>query len=257
MILDDIEFDSLARADILLLALLRPQLWSVHLHAHGLRNNELRERLTREVAHRAAQTSGERARLAFERNEDLPFPDFARQTQIEALDAELALERVRLNWLEFAETAGGIEQLNAIEQLPLHTSHADVATLPAWAKIAFGLAREFTDETHDLAEVGAFVAEHLAREQANWSVTVAPLRVCYNSETGARDEAGVELGLIRDPRAPLGAYELAHRAFKLADEARAKFGQHRLCISFPDCVVMLESKEAPLPLEIEKGVVRD
>ena len=122
-----------------------------------------------------------------------------------------------------------------------------MAASPAWAKIAFGLAREFSDESHDFDEVGVFIAEYLAREGASWSVTIAPIRVYYNSVTGARAEAGALIGLISDPRAPLGDYELTHRAFGLADAAREEFGQHQLCVSFPDCVVMLEGAGAPLP----------
>ena len=245
MILDDIEFDSLTRADVLLLAFLRPRLWSLHLHAHGLRNNELRERLSLEVERRATRTANERARLAFEQSDALPFPDGARQNQIEDLDNQLALERVRLNWLEHAETREGIEQLSAIENLPLRTNNADAAPNPAWAKIAFGLSREFSDEAHSIEYVGAFLADYLQRERAQWSVTLAPIRVHYASDKGARDEAGVELGLINDPRAPLANYALARRALALADQARQTFGQHRLCITFPDAIIMLEGEGAP------------
>ena len=250
MILDEIELDALTRADILLLAHLRPQMWSAHLHADDLRDDELRERLTREIARRAAKLANERARLAFEHSEDLPFSDAARQTRLDELANEIALESLRARWLECAQYEAGRAQLRAIEDLPLHSSHAAVAAMsaaPAWAKIAFGLAREFSDESHDLAEVGAFVADYLVREKAQWSVTIAPIRVCYTSANGARDEAGVEIGLISDPRAPLSAHELAQRALRLADEARKAFGQHRLCVSFPDGVTMLEGADAPLP----------
>ncbi len=246
MLLDDIEFDSLNHADILLLAHLRLRLWIFTLSADALADDNLRDRLEHEVARRAARVANERARLAFEQTESAPFPNGARQTRLDELAGEIALESLRARWLECAQTAAGRAQLRIIENLPLHTSHAAVAA-PAWAKVTFGLSREFSDETHDLAEIGAFVADYLKREDANWSVTIAPIRVCYDSKNGARDEAGVELGLISDPRAPLGNYELAHRAFKLADEARQQFGQHRLCVSFPDCVVMLEGEGTPLP----------
>ena len=126
MILDDIEFDALSRADTLLLALLRPRLWSEYLNADALGNAELRDRLQRETARRAAQTANERARLAFEQTEAAPFPDFARQARLAEFDHELALERVRLNWLDCAQTAEGIEQLNRIENLPLRTNNAHV-----------------------------------------------------------------------------------------------------------------------------------
>ena len=247
MILDNIEFDSLARADLLLQALLRPQLWSAHLNADALANADLRERLTREVARRAAKLANERARLAFEISEDSPFPDVANQTRLDEFANKIALESLRARWLECAQTEAGRAQLREIENLPLRCSHGAVAAVPAWAKIAFGLARAFSGESHDWEEVGAFVAGYLARENANWSVTVAPIRVCYASANGARDEAGVELGLISDPRAPLANYELARRALSLADAAREQFGQHRLCVSFPDCVTMLEGAGAPLP----------
>lgn len=247
MILDDIEFDSLSRADILLLAYLRPRLWSVHLNANALSNADLCERLRREVARRAAQTANERARLAFEHSEDLPFPDCARQTRLDELAEELALEILRARWLECAQTKAGRAQLRLIENLPLSCNNADAAPHPAWAKVTLGLSREFGDETHDLNEFGAFVAAHLERGQATWGVTISPLRVCYNGKLGARDEAGAEIGLISEPRAPLGNYELAHRALQLADEARETFGQFRLCVSFPDCVVMLEAEGTPLP----------
>ena len=252
MILDDIEFDSLARADILLLAHLRPQLWSDYLTADALANADWRDRLTREVARRAAKLANQRARLTFERTEDLPFPDGARQAQLDELADQIARASLRARWLECAHYEAGRAQLRLIENLPLHTSHVwNVAGIagatPAWAKITFGLARAFSDESHDLAEVGAFIADTLAREPASWSVIIAPIRVCYASKTGARNEAGAELGLISDPRAPLGNYELARRALSLADAAREQFGQHRLCVSFPDCVAMLEGAGAPLP----------
>ena len=252
MILDNIEFDSLSSADILLLAFLRPQLWSEHLSADALIDAELRERLTREVARRAARIANERARLAFEQTEDLPFPDPMRQARLDELAHQIALESLRARWLECAQTAAGRQQLKTIETLPLQSSHADgVAAapnaVPAWAKITFGLSRAFSDESHELEEVGAFIANYLQRQNARWSLTIAPLRVCYNSKDGARDEAGVEIGLINDPRAPLGNYELAQRALILADEARQHFGQHRLCVNFPDCVVMLQGAGAPLP----------
>ena len=248
MTLDDIEFDSLNRADILLLAHLRPQLWSAHLTADDLRDAELRERLTREVARRVAKTAGERARLAFEQSENLPFPNAARQTRLDELANEIALESLRARWLQCAHYEAGRAQLRLIENMPLYSSHVlDVAAAPAWAKISFGLTREFSDQSHDLAEVSAFVADYLARENASWSVTLTPTRVCYNSKTGARDEAGVEIGLISDPRAPLGNYELASRALGLAGAAHEHFGQHRLCVSFPDGVAMLEGADAPLP----------
>ena len=124
---------------------------------------------------------------------------------------------------------------------------AAINAIPTWAKIAFGLAREFSDESHELNQVGAFIAEYLTREQASWSVTIAPIRVCYASQNGARDEAGALIGLISDPRAPLANYQLARRALSLADAAREQFGQHRLCVTFPDCVTMLEGAGAPLP----------
>lgn len=247
MILDDIEFDSLTRADILLLAHLRPRLWSFTLCSDALADENLRDKLTREVARRAANVANERARLAFEQSEDLPFPDSARQTRLDELADAIELESLRARWLECAETDEGREQLRILENLPLRSSHADGVAAPAWAKIIFGLSRGFADEAHDLKEISTFIADYLARENANWNVTITPIRVCYYSKDGARDEAGVEIGLISDPRAPLGNYELARRALKLADEAREKFGQHRLCVSFPDCVVMLEGAGAPLP----------
>ena len=248
MILDDIEFDALTRADVLLLAFVRPQLWNAHPGADALCDGDLRARLTDEVARRAARAANERARLAFERSEDLPFPDATRQARLDELAHQIALESLRARWLECAQYEAGRVQLRVIENEPLHSSHADgVAAVPAWAKIIFGLAREFSDESHDFSEVGAFIAEFLAREGARWSVTLTPIRVCYNSKTGARDEAGIEIGLISDPRAPLGAYELAARALNLADAAREKFGQHRLCVRFPDGVAMLEGAGAPLP----------
>lgn len=247
MPLDDIEFDFLSRADILLLVYLRPRLWSLHLNADALADDNLRDDLTREVARRAARTANARARVAFEQNEDIPFPNGARQTQLDELSGEIALESLRARWLECALAEAGRKQLRIIENLPLRCSHADGVAAPAWAKITFGLSREFSDESHDLEEVGAFIAEYLEREQAKWSVTLTPIRVCYASKAGARDEAGVEIGLINDPRAPLGNYELAHRAFQLADEARQQFGQQRLCVSFPDCVVMLEGEGALSP----------
>ena len=249
MILDDIEFDALNRADILLLAHLRPRLWSAHLHASGLCNSELRERLIHEVERRAAQTANERARLAFERNEAAPFPNFACGARLAEFDQELALERVRLNWLDCAQTAQGIEQLNRIENVPLRTNNPAAAPNPAWAKITFGLAREFSNQDHSIAYVGAFLADYLQRQCAQWSVTLAPTSVHYASQAGSRDEAGVELGLINDPRAPLDNYELARRALTLADQARQTFGQHRLCVTFPDCVVMLEGEDAPSPFQ--------
>lgn len=95
MILDSIEFDSLARADILLLAHLRPQLWNFTLSADALADEDLRNKLTHEVARRAAKSAGERARLAFEQSEDSPFPDGARQTQLDELADEIALEGLR------------------------------------------------------------------------------------------------------------------------------------------------------------------
>lgn len=247
MLLDDIEFDSLSRADTLLLAHLRPRLWNAHLNSDTLADDDLRERLSREVARRAARVANERARLAFEQTESAPFLDSARQTRLDELTDEIALESLRTRWLECALAEVGRAQLRILENLPLHSSHGAVAAAPAWAKITFGLARAFSDESHDLDEVGAFIADYLAREQKLWSVTITLTRIHYLSDNGARDEAGVEIGLISDPRAPLGNYELAHRAFKLADEARQKFGQHRLCASFPDCVVMLEGQSAPLP----------
>ncbi len=252
MILDDIEFDSLARADITLLAFLRLRLWSEHLNADALADADLRDRLTREIARRAARVANERARLAFEQSENVPFPDAARQARLNELAHQIALESLRARWLECAQTEAGRAQLKTIEDLPLQSSHADgVAAapnaVPAWAKITFGLSRAFSDETHTLEEVGAFIANYLQRHNANWSATLTPLRVYYNSKTGARDEAGAEIGLISDPRAPLRAYELAQRALGLADEARQHFGQHRLCVTFPDCVLMLEGEGAPLP----------
>ena len=208
MILDDIEFDALSRADTLLLALLRPRLWSEYLNADALGDAELRDRLQRETARRAAQTANERARFAFERNEVSPFPDDARQTRLDELADVIALESLRARWLQCASTEAGRAQLRIIEGLPMRLNNARFAPDPAWAKISCGLAREFTDETHALDEVGAFVAAYLQRERATWSVTLAPTTIHYASVGSSRAEAGAELGLINDPRAPLPNYAL-------------------------------------------------
>lgn len=95
MILDDIEFDSLTRADTLLLAHLRPRLWSFTLSADALADTDLRDRLAHEVARRAAKIANQRARTAFEQSEDLPFPDDARQTRLDELANEITLESLR------------------------------------------------------------------------------------------------------------------------------------------------------------------
>ncbi len=150
MIFDDIEFDSLHRADVLLLAHLRPRLWNFTLSVDALVNANLRDKLTREVARRAASIANERARLAFELSEDLPFPKSARQSRLDELTNQIALESLRARWLECAQTAVGRAQLRIIENLSLHSSHGDgVPAVPAWAKITLGLAHEFSDKRRD------------------------------------------------------------------------------------------------------------
>ena len=247
MILDDISFRKFGRADQLLLALLRPRLWHFSLNAESLTDARLRERLGDEIQQRAARIANKRAQLAFDQTADLPFPNAALQTRLDALALELSLESLRARWLKCAQNDSGQVRLRVIEAFPLRTNNADASPRPAWAKITLGLARGYSNEAHDLAQVGAFITDYLECNEAKWSISLTPTEICYTSENGACDEAGVEIGLINDPRAPLADYELALRALLLADRAIKEFGQHRLCVSFPDAVVMLEAEGALSP----------
>ena len=248
MTYDEIELNALSSLDALNVAAIRPQLFAPPFSTAALRDDELREKLLRDVEQNAARKANFRARLLFEKNELSPASSrrFELEEELRELDEELARERLRAQWLELSATKAGRQTLLEIEEAPLHS----LQTPRHEARITLGLQRGFGGPTHSMGEVEKFVQDYLTTNGHLWSVAISATRLVYSSSKSAGIEDGAEIGLINDPRFPASPDDFRARALELALALREKFGQERLCLVLTNEILMLEAPNASTAFDV-------